>query len=171
MNNLKVISEHGIRSFYQGAVDKAHCGLSRRNPHNGRWITPDKNWIKINVDASRRDELRSTTIGYIIRDSDVSFLKTYSGKIGDYPVLVVECEAIRQAILEAIRMKRHKVYINSDSQIVVNAVNKKMIVPKDIINLVEDMRWLYSYFTEFMLDYCIRNDNKEADDTAKRTHL
>lgn len=33
-----------------------------------------------------------------------------------------------------------KVCINTDSQIVVNAVNGKIVAPKDIINLVEDIK-------------------------------
>lgn len=40
--------------------------------------------------------------------------------------------------------------INSDSQIVMKAVNKKTKVPKVIVNLVKDIKWLSSYFTEFL---------------------
>lgn len=50
--------------------------------------------------------------------------------------MVTENEAIRHAILMTIRMECSRVYISSDSQIVVNAVNRKVTVPKDIINLV-----------------------------------
>lgn len=38
-----------------------------------------------------------------------------------------------------IMIGRFKVQVYSDSQIVVKTVNKKSIVPKDIINLVEDI--------------------------------
>lgn len=45
--------------------------------------------------------------------------------------LVTESEAIRHAIT-VIRMESSKVYIDNDSQIVINTVNEKIIVPKDI---------------------------------------
>lgn len=83
--------------FQQDANDKDHCRPSRRNP-NGRWIPPDRNWIKINVDTSRRDNLRSTTITFIIKDNDARILMTYDGKIGACPVLIAECEAVRKQL-------------------------------------------------------------------------
>lgn len=45
--------------------------------------------------------------------------------------LVTESEAIRHAIT-VIRMESSKVYIDNDSQIVINTVNEKITVPKDI---------------------------------------
>lgn len=53
----------------------------------------------------------------------------------------------------------------------VKAVNRKSVVPKDIINLVEDVRWLFSYFTDFVLEYCSRDDNKQADEITKKAHM
>lgn len=41
--------------------------------------SPDKDWIKITVNASKRDDLRLTTIGCIIKDSDESFQNTAEG--------------------------------------------------------------------------------------------
>lgn len=46
-----------------------------------------------------------------------------------------------------------------------------MKIPKDIINLVENVGWLVSYFREFMLEYCVRNVIREADEIAKKTHM
>lgn len=142
--------------FQQVTDDTVKCSPNRRNPHNGRWNPPDKNQIKINVDASRRDELRSSTIGFITQDYEARTLMTYGRRIGDCPVVVVECEAVRQALLKTVMMERSKVRVNSDSQIDVKVVNRKTTVPKDIINLVEDIRWLSSYFE---LEYYSRDDN------------
>lgn len=57
-------------------------------------FSSDKGWIKINTDASRRYDLQSTTIAYIIIDTDGSVLRTLSKKLGDSPILVAECEAV-----------------------------------------------------------------------------
>lgn len=97
------------------------------------------------------DDLQSTTIAYILRDTDARVLTTYSKKLGNCPILIAECEAVRCAILAAISMGYSKVYINTDSQTVVNAIKGRIPVPKDIINLVEDIRWLYLYFMNIVL--------------------
>lgn len=52
----------------------------------------------------------------------------------------------------------------------VNAVKERILAPKDIIILVEDIRWLCSYFTSFVF-YCCREDNKDADVIAKKAHM
>lgn len=67
-------------------------------------------------------------------------------------------------------MERSKMYINSDSQIFVKVMNRKMTVLKDIINLVEVIRWLYSYFHRVCVEI-LQNDNKEADEIAEKAHL
>lgn len=157
--------------FQQVIDDRVKCRPNKKNPHNGIWLPPDRNWIKINVDASRRDDVRSSSIGFIMQDYDAGTLMTYGGRLGDCPVVVAECEAIRQAIIKAIMMGRSKVRVYSDSQSVVKAVNRNSVVPKDIINLVEDIKWLSSYFTEFVLEYCSREDNKQADEIAKKAHM
>lgn len=53
---------------------------------------------KTNVDVSRRHYLRSTTICYIIRDSNARILMTNIKKLGHCPTLMAECEAIQHAI-------------------------------------------------------------------------
>lgn len=97
-------------------------------------------------------------------------MRTYSKKFGDCPILVTEREAVRQTILVVIKMESSKVCINTDSKIVVNALKRKMTVPKDILILVKDIKWLSVYFKVFVLKYCYRNDNREADIIAKKTH-
>lgn len=88
-------------------------------------------------------------------------LTTHIKKLRDCPILIAEWEAFRHAIIAAIRMECSEVCINSNSQIAVNAVYRKMTVLKDIINLVEDIRWLCSYFKDFVLEYCYRNTNRK----------
>lgn len=69
--------------------------------------------------------------------------------------MVSECETVRHAVIATIRMQIPKVCINNDSQIVVYAVNGKLDVSKDIINLVEDIRWLCYYFRKFIWNIAI----------------
>lgn len=53
----------------------------------------------------------------------------------------------------------------------INAVKEKKAVSKDIFNLVEDIRWLSVYFNKFVLNYCRKDDNREADIVVKNAHL
>lgn len=143
------------------------CNSNRNNSRRHSWLPPDKGWVIINTDASGRAAFQSTTIGYIIRDANARVLKTYDKKLGDCYNLVAECEAVRCIILEVIMRGKPKVCINTDSQIVVNAVKGKIPIPKEIITLVEDIRGLCCYFKDFVLEYCYRNNNMEADVIAK----
>lgn len=43
-------------------------------------------------------------------------------------------------------------WINTDSQIVINAVEGKITVPRDIINLVEDIKGLCLFCKDFVLE-------------------
>lgn len=54
--------------------------------------------------------------------------------------------------LAAIKMGNPKVCINTNCQIVVNAVKGKMTVSNDILNLEEDIRWLSVDFKDLVLD-------------------
>lgn len=149
----------------------AQCKYSRGISHQQRWVPPDKDWIKINTDASRRYDILSITIGYIIKDTEVRVMRTYNKKLEDCPILVAKCEAIREAIVTAITMGSSKICINTNSHIVVNAVKGKVTVPKVIINLVEHIRWLSVCFNVFELDYYCRDDNREADVIVKKAHV
>lgn len=75
---------------------------------------------------------------------------TKNKKLEDCPILTAEYKAVRQTILRTIKIDIlkiciYKVYIHIDSQIVINVVNEKITVPKDIKNLVKDIRCLLSY--------------------------
>lgn len=48
---------------------------------------------------------------------------------------------------------------------------RKMIVPKDILNLVKNFRYLFVYFKDFILKYCYKNDNRGADVIGKKTYI
>lgn len=61
-------------------------------------------------------------------------------QIGDYSVLVVECLAIREAIMVAIKKNFQGIITKSDSQLILNAIHHRIFVSRDIVNLAEDIR-------------------------------
>lgn len=79
--------------------------------------------------------------------------------------------AIGEAMVVTIHKKLQKIMIESDSQLVVNSINGKISVPKDAINLIEDIRVLSFCFIDFRIEYCDRSTNREADATRKCPEL
>lgn len=68
----------------------------------------------------------------------------------------------------ALHMWIPRISIHSDSLIVVNAVNGKLAIPRDNIDIVEDIRITLRNFEKYRVDYCSGNLNTEADALAKR---
>lgn len=102
------------------------------------WRLPPEGWIKINVDVSRRQESKSTTIGFVMRDNNANIIMARDKKIENYCILMAECWVVREAII-AIQKNIHRLIIRV-TQVVVDAINVKILVLKDIANLVEDIR-------------------------------
>lgn len=71
----------------------------------------------------------------------------------------------------AIQKSVVRIIIQSGSHFVGNAISGKIGVPKDIIKLVEDIRYLLTNFMESRLEYCNRTVNRNVDVLAKMAHL
>lgn len=74
---------------------------------------------------------------------------------GDGPNLLAEGLAMREAILMVIHKGIQRIIIQSDSQLVANSINIKMEVPKDITNLVEDVKCLLTRLVTIECDIVI----------------
>lgn len=61
-----------------------------------------------------------------------------------------------------------RIIIESDSQLVVNFITGKIRVPKDIVNLMDNVKCL---LTRSKKKYCSRVINKDVDALAKRAYL
>lgn len=107
-------------------------------------------------------------VGYvIIGDNRSNTILARSRRLGDYTILVAKCLAVREAILMAIQRSIQRIIIQRDSQLVVNSTNGKIRVPKDNINLVEDVKCLLNS----SLEYCNRIINMDADALAKKARM
>lgn len=81
---------------------------------------------------------------------------------------MAECETLRQAIIMAVKMNFLRVCFESNSLIVINVVNGKLVVLKKIINIVKDIRLLLLGIREDMVQYCSRNSSRETDALTKK---
>lgn len=78
---------------------------------------------------------------------------------------------MREAILMAIRRSVSRIIIQSDSQLVVNAINGKIGALKDIINLVADIKFFLTCFSECRLEYYNGAIKTDVDVLAKMIHV
>lgn len=106
----------------------------------------------------------TTTITFIMRDNNFNVIMASYKQMGDCPVLLAECETLQQVIIMAIKIHISRVCIHSGSLTVINAVNGKLVVPKEIINVVEDIRLLLVSIKR--VEYSSRNFNREVNTLA-----
>lgn len=80
-------------------------------------------------------------------------------------------EAVDEAILMAIEQSIPQIIVQGDFQVVVNAINEKIGIPNDIINIVENIKCLLTQFSESRLEYCNRISNRDVDILVKMAQL
>lgn len=61
--------------------------------------------------------------------------------------------------------------VHSNSQLVVNDINEKINVPKEIINLVEEIKYFLNCFNDSRVLYCNKVLSRNVDTVAKKAHL
>lgn len=110
-------------------------------------------------------------IGYVVKDSHLNFIMTRCKRFEDCITLVPECLTIKKRFVWLSRKKIQRIIGQSDSQLIVNYVNKKIGVLKDIINLVKDIKYLLDHFIVCRLEYYNRNINRFGDRCAKMALL
>lgn len=75
--------------------------VNKRSSAEYRWRSPPEGWVKVNVDASRRHWMKSTSISYIMRDHHSKVIGIDSKTIGDCVILMAVCLAVHEAIRKA----------------------------------------------------------------------
>lgn len=113
--------------------------------------------------------MRSTSIEYIMKDNRSKCHQARNRRPGDCFIHVAKCEVVPKAIPMATQKSFSRTVIQNDSQLVVNAIKGKIGVPKDIMNLVEDIKYLLTHFIECKVEYY--NINSDPDILAEKTHL
>lgn len=111
-----------------------------RNPMKKTQITsirklPLEDCVKINANASERHSTRLASKGYVISNNHATIIMVKGKQTEDWPILVAECLDVEEASMMALQENIRRVIIQSDSQFVLNSINDKLCVPKEIINL------------------------------------
>lgn len=97
-------------------------------------------------------------------------LCTTSKKIRDHNVLLAEVLATSEAIVSTIRTQMKQVIIESDSLVIVKAINGEATSPRVIGNIVEDVKMLPTAVRNIKFVHCNRSTNILVDMLAKKAH-
>lgn len=89
-------------------------------------------WIKINMNVSIRQSTGSTSIRYTMKDSKSNVIITINKRLREcHNSLVAEHETVFKVHLKGFS----RIIIHNDSKMVVNTINRKIRISKDITYL------------------------------------
>ena len=110
-----------LRCDYKDAIT---ANLLRQQPPSVGWVAPPPNMFKINVDGAIADDDRRSSVGVVIRECR-GIMVAAKGVLfnASYDVETTEALAIEPGTLLAAEMKLPQVLIESDSLIVIQAMN------------------------------------------------
>ena len=106
---------------YKGAVAYSHL---KQQPPNVGWAAPPPDTYKINVDGATAGARGMSSVGVVIQDSRGMVIAAGSKVLnGSYDAEVTEALAVEEGILLAKEMELHQIVVESNSVVVVEAIN------------------------------------------------
>lgn len=127
------------------------------------WEKPDENWVKLNCDGSLKSDPCRAGCGGLLRNSGGSWIRGFSQHLGNCSILKAEA----WAVLEGIRLADHcgvgKLWLESDSSLVVNAVNDPSKCPMEVFGIVRSVHVMLESFDEWRMKHVRREANLCAD--------
>jgi ribonuclease HI len=125
------------------------------------WNTPSAPWLKVNADGAVRDGLAAC--GAIFGDSTGGFMGGFSCRLHVTSVLHTKLLAFIIAIEQVHQRGWLHVWVESDSQVSIQATKDQSIVPWDICNM-----WLncFSLNMHIIFSHTFREGNSCADKLA-----
>ncbi|KMS97072.1 hypothetical protein BVRB_7g179330 [Beta vulgaris subsp. vulgaris] len=133
-----------------------------------RWLLPSPGFIKINVDAAVNGEYCRVGLGMVARDENGQVLRAWSRTMShDWPAEKAEAAAVLWATEEAIAQGWSNVVLESDAQVIINAINSRLQRRGDIQAMLEDVLNLVPSFETIKFSFCYRECNEIAHRLAK----
>lgn len=131
--------------------------------HEVIWQPPLQQWVKCNTDGAANSS--SASSGGIFRDSEGNFLLAFAEQVGQENAFYAELSAAMRAIELAKQYNWLKVWLESDSMLVVKAFKNHALVPCKLRN-----RWINCtniiLSMQFIVSHIFREGNQCADTLA-----
>ncbi|KAK9988416.1 hypothetical protein SO802_028655 [Lithocarpus litseifolius] len=143
-----------------------------RPKENLKWVPrvpPPQGWFKINVDGAIFKETNEAGIGVVVRDSQGWVLAALSEKVkGVQDAGVIKALAIRRAIRFAIETSFSCVIIESDSLLVIKAIQDNAESTCDFRHIIEDVKHLSMAMKSCEFHHSKRQANQVAHTLARK---
>jgi len=126
------------------------------------WSPPPHTWVKINTDGASAKNPIKASAGGIFRNSEGVFLGCFAQFLGSENALFAELSAAMIAIEITYSRGYHNIWLESDSQLVIQAFNSKQVVPWTLKNRWHNFLCRVKNMRYFVSDI-YREDNVCAD--------
>ncbi|XP_058781014.1 uncharacterized protein LOC131655124 [Vicia villosa] len=152
-------SDNSIHNFF--VLKNFEVTIQPRVPKrciDSLWFPPDVSWIKCNIDGAAAGSPFLAASGGLFRDNQANHIISFCTFLGTGSPLFAEFMAAIIAIEKAKEMLWSKLWIETDSLIVVNAFSNPSLVPWTI-----KTRWLNCWKHTLEIDFRISHIFREAN--------
>jgi ribonuclease HI len=165
-----VIQKHWCEFDLEGEKVQSETPTTRTGDYSSSgWKRPRENFTKVNFDAAFHHPTEAGAWGFVARTDEGEFIAAAAGKLRHlHDALQAETEACAAAVEGAAALGLNRVIFESDSQVLVNALNSSSHELATIGVLLRDIRSnCIKDFEAFEFSFVSRTCNKVAHSLAK----
>ncbi|XP_057734045.1 uncharacterized protein LOC130949302 [Arachis stenosperma] len=145
-----------------------HSTSVRRSGSKVTYRPPPAGWIKCNVDAAFVETRSTGATTAVYRDPNGSLLTGINSTIVATSPLAAEALAVREALIMSTNFQMEKVIIESDNQILVQALKSHASIA-DIQVILDDILYLVKGIPNCGFTWAPKEENLLAHEVAKLT--
>ena len=161
--------EEGSFSLWDGQIKKSWSNLinpplvyfkhNKEARNNCKWNPPPKGWTKLNFDGVAIGNPSTNGVGIIINNDKGQWLAKKAISINPTSKNLAELRALEEGLRLCLQLGLTNVYIEGDSQIVLNAIRNKS-TPNWVLNSkLEDIINLTKKFENIRIGHIFREGN------------
>ncbi|XP_061993859.1 uncharacterized protein LOC133711783 [Rosa rugosa] len=138
-----------------------------RRREKTKWVFPPRGRLKLNIDGSFQRDGDRGGIGVVVRDSSGKVHATWSRLLPNAgSAFQCEVEACRAALLLAIHQGWREIEVESDSSVLVNAMNFQGEDNSEVSRIIDDCKDYVHAFDAIVIRHIFREANSVADRLA-----
>lgn len=133
-----------------------------------KWEPPANGWVKLNVDASVKVGDSVFTVGMVIRNEHGHFVMGRNLKVaGQVEVIEAEAYGVLEALQWINEMQLQQVIIESDSSLVIQALQQQLKYYMEVGNIMEACLQLMQGRDDLVLCHVKKHANRVAHTLAR----
>ncbi|KAM6593434.1 hypothetical protein CsatA_001137 [Cannabis sativa] len=157
---------------WKNAQTKVFTPLLNVNFSNGRehWVKPIETKFKMNVDGAIFEPENRFGFGCILRNGEAKLVEAFSqSKVGRVSPEIAEVVGVKEALSWIKAKNLSDVEIETDSLVVVQAINGSVQMPSQFGLLIQDCQRLLSDLNNVFISFLKRSANRAAHCIARRS--